>query len=339
MISTETDNKFTEDYFFKKFGKRIPVVGANRTWPAVFIVLALFMCYKVLFGAPFGFPDKTVVRIPSGSSLVTASKILEEAKIIRSPLLFRMVVRVIEGQHGVKAGDYLFDSKQNLIGVGKRLVSGERGFASFEIVVPEGTSAFEISQILEQKIVGFDGKAFYKIAKVREGYLFPDTYQFSFDSSPEDVLKVFLENFDKKVGPFKAEIELTKRSLVDVIKMASIVEEEGRKTETRKMIAGILWRRIDIGMPLQVDASFLYINGKNTYELTTDDLQKDSPYNTYTRVGLPPTAISNPGLDSILATINPTKSPYLFYLTDHDGVMRYAKTHDEHVLNKERYLR
>jgi UPF0755 protein len=125
----------------------------------------------------------------------------------------------------------------------------------------------------------------------------------------------------------------------DIIKMASIVEEEGRTMETREIIAGILWKRISIKMPLQVDSSFKYINGKTTATLTTEDLKIDSPYNSYTNRGLPPTPISNPGLAAIRATINPIKTPYLYFLSDKNGNMHYAITFEEHVENKLKYLK
>ena len=120
--------------------------------------------------------------------------------------------------------------------------------------------------------------------------------------------------------------------------MASILEKEARKLETRKVIAGILWKRIEIGMPLQVDAVFGYIHATSTYSPTFEDLEVDSPYNTYTNRGLPPGPIGNPGLESIRAALEPTKTPYLYYLTGKDGFMYYAKTFDQHVANR-RFLR
>lgn len=121
--------------------------------------------------------------------------------------------------------------------------------------------------------------------------------------------------------------------------MASILEGEARGREEMEIIAGILWRRIEIGMPLQVDTTFLYVNGKNTFTLTQADLKIDSPYNTYLYRGLPPTPISNPGLTAIRAALNPQPTPYLYFLTGRDGLMYYSRTHDEHVQKKTRYLR
>jgi UPF0755 protein len=120
--------------------------------------------------------------------------------------------------------------------------------------------------------------------------------------------------------------------------MASLVEEEARTLETRRTIAGILWKRLKLGMPLQVDAVFPYIIGKNTYELSIGDLALDSPYNTYKYAGLPPAPITNPGLDAMLAAVTPTDSPYLYYLSDRNGKMHYARTHDGHLANKAAYL-
>ena len=121
--------------------------------------------------------------------------------------------------------------------------------------------------------------------------------------------------------------------------MASIIEKEARTMETRQIIAGILWKRLELGMPLQVDVSFKYINGKTTKNLTLADLKIDSPYNSYLYKGLPPTPISNPGLDAIKAAISPTKTDYLYFLSDRKGLMHYAKTYQQHLQNKELYLR
>jgi UPF0755 protein len=339
-MERETNSQqFQENYFFNKYGRHLPKVGGNRLVLFGTVGFAIIICYWVLFSAPHSFPDKKVVAIPTGSSLVSASEILKSNSIVRSPILLRMIVRFLDGETGVKAGDYLFDKRQNLLTVARRIISGDRGYAAVETVIPEGTSVAQISEIIGAKIPSFDKAGFVKIARPYEGKLFPDTYQFTLDSTPEQVLKTMLSNFDKKIAEVKPDVDKFNKPLDDVLKMASIVEEEGRTMETRKMIAGILWRRLSIGMPLQVDAAFQYVNGKNTFTLTLADLQKDSPYNTYTRAGLPPTPISNPGLNAILATVNPTKNPYLYYLTDNNGVMHYAKDHDEHVINKAKYLK
>jgi UPF0755 protein len=116
--------------------------------------------------------------------------------------------------------------------------------------------------------------------------------------------------------------------------MASIIEREARKSETRRIISDILWRRIELGMPLQVDAVFGYILGKSGYAPNFEDLKIISPYNTYLNRGLPPGPIANPGLDSILAAVEPKPNDWLYYLTGSDGKMYYAKTFEKHVANR-----
>ena len=133
-------------------------------------------------------------------------------------------------------------------------------------------------------------------------------------------------------------IKKSGRTQDEILTMASILEKEASKIKDRQQIAGVLWHRIDVGMPLQVDAVFPYIIGKNTFELTREDLAVDSPYNTYKYKGLPPGPIGNPGLDSILAAATPIKSKYVFFLSDKQGNFHYAVTYAQHLVNKAKYL-
>ena len=207
------------------------------------------------------------------------------------------------------------------------------------VTIPEGLSVKQIGEVLESAKI-FSKEDFIKIAQKEEGYLFPDTYRFYKDAKPEDIIVRMKENFNKKVTPeILKEIEKSKRPLGEIIIMASMLEEEVRSTEDRQLVAGILWKRLDRDMGLNVDATLGYILGKESLELTVEDLTIDSFYNTYRYRGLPPTPISNPGLDTILAATNPTPSKYFYYLTDKEGKARYAVTLEEHALNKRKYLR
>ena len=161
-------------------------------------------------------------------------------------------------------------------------------------------------------------------------------------TKPEAIISIMRKNFDRKISQIpqiSAQGETSNNhSLKDVIIMASILELEASTTESRGTISGILWKRLDLGMPLQVDSTFFYINGKNTYELTVKDLKINSPYNTYLHTGLPPTPVDNSGTDSIMAALSPISTNYLYYLSSKDGTIHYAKTLDEHRLNIARYL-
>lgn len=207
------------------------------------------------------------------------------------------------------------------------------------VTIPEGYNTSQIGETFE-KLGIFSKEDFVKIAQREEGYLFPDTYRFYKNAKPEDVISKMKDNFNKKLTPeILKEIKKQNKTLNDVIIMASLLEEEVGATEDRKIVAGILWKRLDLGMGLGVDAALTYVLGKTSGELTAMDLKLDSPYNTYRYRGLTPTPISNPGLDAILAALRPAPSPYLYYLTGKDGQTHYAKTLEEHALNKFKYLR
>jgi UPF0755 protein len=245
------------------------------------------------------------------------------------------------GKVTVIEGNYLLNKKQSVITLAWRVTHGQLDIIPVKVTFPEGINSFEMASILSNNFPAFDKNIFQDLIKTKklEGYLFPDTYLIMPDMKEDQIIKMMNDNFNEKIKSVNADIKKFGKSESDVIKMASILEEEGRTPETRKIIAGILWKRISIGMALQVDSSFKYINGKTTATLTTEDLKIDSPYNSYTHRGLPPTPISNPGLEAISDAINPTKTPYLYFLTDAQGNMHYAVTFEEHVANKLKYLK
>ncbi|MDO8522752.1 MAG: endolytic transglycosylase MltG [bacterium] len=207
------------------------------------------------------------------------------------------------------------------------------------ITIPEGLNFRQIGDLLEKNGL-FTKSDFIAVAQQEEGFLFPDTYRFYKDAKPADIISKMEENFNKKITQdILDKIGAQKKSLKDIIIMASILEEEVKSTEDRKIVSGILWKRISLGMGLNVDAALTYVLGKTSAELTDKDLKYDTPYNTYRYRGLPPTPISNPGLDTIFAALNPTISKYFYYLTDKKGNAHYAVTLEEHSLNKFKYLR
>ncbi len=173
-----------------------------------------------------------------------------------------------------------------------------------------------------------------------EGYFFPDTYRIYKGAIYENLLKKALNNFWNKVEPLMPEIKKQDKELADIIIMASLIEKEVSQIKDKKIVAGILYKRINIGMRLELDSTINYITGKNDPQASYFDLEKDSPYNTYKYYGLPPGPISCPGLSSIEAAIYPQDSPYLFYLNRQDnGKTIFSKTYAEHLKNKNKYLR
>jgi UPF0755 protein len=304
----------------------------------LFALVVISVTTFSLLSAPSEFPAHSIVTIESGSTLSDVAEVLEKDGIVRSSFWFVLYSRVFGGLHGVIAGDYFFGKKEMLPSVVFRLTNGKFGVEPVRVTIPEGAASYEIAQILDEKLVDFDKEEFLLLAKDREGFLFPDTYLFSPVASPKTVVAKMEDTFANRIMEIEPELSVSNITLTDALIMASILEKEARKFETRKMIAGILWKRFSIDMPLQVDAVFGYIKGTATFHPSFSDLEVDSPYNTYKHIGLPPGPIGNPGLSSIRAALDPTESPYLYYLTGEDGVMRYSKSFDEHVQNKQWYL-
>ncbi len=307
----------------------------------VAIIIATIL-YISVWSAPSTYPVGTIYDLKTSQTLSIVSNNFIKSNAIRSDFWFKSFVYVFSlGKAKVIEGDYALYKKQNVFTLAWRVTHGLLDIVPIKITIPEGTNSFEIADILANNFPSFDKNTFLDLVKTEklEGYLFPDTYFIMPNMKETDIIKMMTDNFNEKMKEVSTDIKKFGKSESDVIKMASIIEEEGRTTETREIIAGILWKRLFINMPLQVDSSFKYIDGKTTENLTSDDLKIDSPYNSYINRGLPPTAISNPGLEAIKATINPIKTTYLYFLTDKDGNMHYAVTFEEHVANKLKYLK
>ena len=294
--------------------------------------------YLFLHSPPSGFPLGQVITIDSGESLQSITTMLYNNHIIRSPFFFRTHVIIQGGEKRVIAGDYLLDHTAGPADLAYRLVHGKFHLEAQKVTIPEGWNIFQIGSYLEKRLVNFNLTKFLVLAKGEEGYLFPDTYFIFPTTKPDKIIDMMRSNFLKKIISIQEQILISGHSQKQVITMASILENETRTTESRRIVAGILWKRLKLGMPLQVDSTFSYINGKTTYELTADDLKIDSPYNTYKYRGLPPGPVGNPGLNSITDAVNPTVSKYLYFLSSKDGTIYYAKTFDEHQNNREKYL-
>lgn len=300
--------------------------------------LSLFFLFFFIAvsAAPRNFPSGKIISIRDGAGLLEVSRSLKEAGVVRNATWFRTVAIVMGGEKSLRSGDYHLPHTQNVYTLAWRIINGDHGIERYKMTIPEGFTVRKISTLFDERFLLFDNAEFESLAE--EGYLFPDTYFIGVNATATGTIALLRSNFDKKIFPLTGEIERSGRTLHQVITMASILEGEAQSREDKKIVAGILWKRFDMKLPLQVDATFAYINGKSTKDLTLDDLKIDSPFNTYLYAGLPPTPISNPGLESIEATLNPIESPYLYFLTGEDGKMHYARTFDEHKINKQKHL-
>ena len=306
----------------------------------VLLLVGVFLfIYTFRYRTPEEFPSHSLITVAEGETLQSIALRLYEEHAVFSPFWFKSIVILLGSGKPILSGDYFFGKPLGLIPLSERMLLGEFGLTAIRVTIPEGSSVNQIAELIPKEFIYFDKDEFRALATPKEGSLFPDTYFFLPNVRAKDVVSAMESNFDQKMKGFEKDIVDSGRPLKEIITMASILEEEARLYETRQMVAGILWKRIEIGMPLQVDSVFPYIFGKNHFPVSLEDLKFESPYNTYLHRGLPPGPISSPGLISIAAAMNPIESKYLYYLTDRNGVMHYAVMHEEHVANKAKYLR
>jgi UPF0755 protein len=284
----------------------------------IFLVIIIFfvslVIYYLLFSAPRNFPANTIISIKEGSSLRYVSRYLKDNNIIRSRVVFETFVIMFGNEKYVALGDYFFEDKLSVFEVAKRISKGERHLAPIKVTIPEGFTNVDISEAFASKLSNFNIDKFKIEAKEKEGYLFPDTYFFLTTDNEKDVLNSMSSNFDKKMSVVRTSILSSGK---EVITMASIIEKESKGDTDRAFISGILWKRLSIGMALQVDAD------PNTYKVK----------------GLPIKPISNPGMEAIEAAIYPKYSSYLYYLHDKEGNIHYARNFKEHQNNIIKYLK
>jgi len=315
---------------------------------ALAFVLLLVFLYVRGINRPSNFQkagSTTEILINKGESLDDISANLSKDGLINSRVLFKLYV--IVNRKVIQAGRYYVPANLNMISLVELL---GKGSFDLKLTFLEGWTKDQIASYLDKKFSSDFGAEFLEDPSTKEGYMFPDTYFFAEKTvTPNVISKALRDNFEEKVSSLQNEISPSGMSLDNVIILASIVEREAKSYEDRKIVAGILLKRMGNGWPLQADATVQYIRDKNncptpsancTYwgPLSSSDLSIASPYNTYINKGLPPTPICNPGLESIKAVLNYEETDYWYYLSDKDGNMHFAKTVGEHNENIKKYL-
>lgn len=283
-------------------------------------------------------PAMFVIRRGEGARSIATN--LAEQNLIRSPTAFFLLVKLMGIERNLQAGDFRLNRTMDAKTIAQELTHGT---LDVWVTTLEGWRVEEIANRLA-KDLDLPEAEFLKVAE--EGYMFPDTYLVPRDATAGAVARLFFENFEKKMtAKMQEDVKRQGLSLREVITLASIVEREGRTDADRPIIAGILLKRLAAGWPLQADATLQYALGYQPQErswwkktLTEVDKQLKSSYNTYFVAGLPPGPISNPGLASIQAVLQPQETDYWYYLHDASGRVHFAKTLAEHNENVRKYL-
>lgn len=306
----------------------------------IFLVAIADIVYITLFSAPSLFPRGGVIAIDQGQSLSSIARTLQSNHLIRSTFWFTNAVLTLGREHGVQEGTYYFPQAENVFTVAWRLTHADYETEQIKTTVANDATVSDIAFTIKQNYPSFDTVHFLTLAQSKEGYLFPDTYYFGINPSAESIITAMNANFQRKISTASVTAALTTfgKPLAEVITMASIVEREALTTNDQRTVAGILWKRLAMGMPLDVDSTLYYLTGRSSVQLTRADLANPSPYNTYTHKGLPPTPIGNPSLNAIMNTLTPITTNYLYFLSGSDGTMHYATTLAGQHANEIKYL-
>lgn len=288
---------------------------------------------------------KIHIKIREGMTTGEIADQLAEKGVIASSLKFRFRARVRGYDGKMKPGTYTFTENMADEDVFEKVLTGEKFLVRFTI--PEGFGVKEIAERLygldladrEDFLKAAEDFAPYDYMRRREdviyaaeGFLFPETYAVESDYSVEEILNLMAGEFDKRVtDEMRARAREMNLSVHDLATLASIVEREVRFAEDRPIVAQVLLKRLALGMPLQVDASLQYLLDAPKEDVTLEDTQIVSPYNTYLNMGLPPGPIANAGIAAIQAVLHPANTDYLYFVADRDGHNHYAYTYDEHL--------
>ena len=285
------------------------------------------------------------VKIQEGLSTAEIADRLAEKGIIGSSLKFRILARLRGYDDKLRPGSYSFTADMSDDDVFAKLLTGEKKLIKF--TVPEGFGVKEIAERLynldlvnkEDFLQAAEDFAPYDYMRKRknvlfaaEGFLFPDTYTIESDMEIDELLNLMAGTFDQQLKPeMRVAAEKMGLSVYDLITLASLVEREVRFPEDRPIVAQVLLKRLKMNMPLQTDATLQYLMDAPKEDVTIEDTQIDSPYNTYQHTGLPPGPIANPGMASIEAVLHPAETDYLYFVADRQGHNHYAYTYEEHL--------
>lgn len=323
----------------------------------IIIILLLILIAALYFVSTINNPLKgnedIVVRVEDGDNFYSIINKLEEDKKLKSVPIIKLYVKVLGKNVDIKPGEYLLSKGSSVEEIINSL-NTESSLNKVKFTVPEGYSIEDIASKLEDEgicskndfilaIKEYPLPSYVKPNEEKrynlEGYLFPDTYIIEIGETPKEIINKMIKRFEEMLDEAsKATNVIVKDEDIEtVVTIASMIEKEARLDNERPTIASVIVNRLNIDMKLQIDATVIYALGEHVNIVTYDDLEIDSPYNTYKNYGLPVGPISNPGIESIKATLKPESTDYLFYVLKDDN-SHYFTNDDEDFLRKQEEL-
>ena len=295
--------------------------------------------------------DEVFVELPAGTSVSGMAQRLADAGVVSDPMTFRIAARLSGADRQLQAGEYRFSEPMSAFQVVTKIAEGD--VFTRPITFPEGLTIKEMAVVFEKGGLG-SASAFEKAAtnttlaagfdpgaRSLEGYLFPSTYAIGRQGGADATVRAMVEAFDRAFDPeLRAEAAARGMSVREVVTLASLIEKETAQATERPIVSGVYHNRLKRRIPLQCDPTVVYAlmrAGKWTGNISKQDLQIKSPFNTYVYPGLPPGPIASPGRASIDAAIHPADVPYLYFVSRNDGTHVFAETLAEHNRNVEKW--
>lgn len=317
---------------------------AGKSYLLIIILIPLITLLAVINYAatPLGRSNATyTVDIPKGTRFNEIVNLLDEAGVVKHKLLFYLTAISQNTVNRIKAGEYEFNDSMTPLQVLKKLVRGD--IKAYFVTIPEDLTLKEVANRLAAYRLA-DEKTFLELANNTsfltslgikapslEGYLFPDTYYLNRSMEARGVIKAMVHQFWKKVTPAMQEKAKQKGlSLEELLTLASIIGKEAANKEEKALVAAVFYNRLKKGMKLQSDPTAVYDVPNFSGIITKKDLLRKTPYNTYCIIGLPPTPIANPGIDSLQAALNPAKANYLYFVAKNDGTHFFSTNYADH---------
>ena len=326
------------------------IVNVTTIFVIMIIIITIWQCFKIV-DTPLKIKDEDIIEVAEGDSFYGVLNKLSEEDKIKNEFLVKLYLKIRGIKPEVLAGTYKLDKSMTLDEI-ITLLSNDSTIGKIYITIPEGYTIDDIATELEENnicssedfinsVKNYDLPAYVSNNPNKrynlEGFLFPDTYSFNENENADFVVKTMINRFEEVWQELVQSLNLSiaDDEIEKIVNVASIIEKEAVVDSERSLISSVIYNRIAIEMPLQIDATVIYSYGYHIEKMYERHLEIDSPYNTYMYYGLPIGPISNPGRASLMAALKPEKTDYLYYLLESEYTHYFTDNYDDFLRRKE----
>ena len=326
------------------------IVNVTTIFVIMIIIITIWQCFKIV-DTPLKIKDEEIIEVAEGDSFYGVLNKLSEEDKIKNEFLVKLYLKIRGIKPEVLAGTYKLDKSMTLDEI-ITLLSSDSTVGKIYITIPEGYTIDDIAEELEENnicssedfinsVKNYDLPAYVSNNPNKrynlEGFLFPDTYSFNENENADFVVKTMINRFEEVWQELVQSLNLSiaDDEIEKIVNVASIIEKEAVVDSERSLISSVIYNRIAIEMPLQIDATVIYSYGYHIEKMYEKHLEIDSPYNTYMYYGLPIGPISNPGRASLMAALKPEKTDYLYYLLESEYTHYFTDNYDDFLRRKE----